>query len=336
MRTFVTGAGGFIGRRLLPALLADGHAVTALLMPDEDAKGLAHVGAVRGDITVERGLSDLVGGHDAIIHLAGAVGYGQSFERCRELNVGGTRNVARAAVESGVPRFVHMSSVAVYGRVAGVRITESFPMRKIGDPYGDTKIDAERIVGEWAARGKLRLTVVRPTVVYGPGDDKFLPKLVENLRAGRARLIGDGENRVDAIHVDDTVRFLARALVDERAVGGVYNLNNPSNPTWNELVSKVAAAIGVPAPRSRLPYVIAMALATGMELTARLRGGTPLLTRYAVRVVGRQYHYVTDRARDELGFEPRIDMREAIREAAQGGTSGGPLPVTNLPQPPPS
>lgn len=312
MKTFVTGAGGFIGRQLLPELVAAGHTVTALLLPNESSTGLADVAVVRGDITVEEGLSDLVVGHDAVVHLAGAVGYGQTFDHCRKLNVGGTGNIARAAVESGVRRFVHMSSVAVYGRVAGVRIVESSPMRKIGDPYGDTKIDAEKIVGDLAKRGELNLTIIRPTVVYGPGDDKFLPKLVENLRAGRARVIGDGENQVDAIHVNDTVRFLTRVLVDERTVGGIYNLNNPDNPTWNELVSEVAAAIGVPPPRGRLPYVVAMAVAIAMESAARLRGGTPRLTRYAVRVVGRPYHYVADRARDELGFEPRIDMRTAI------------------------
>jgi nucleoside-diphosphate-sugar epimerase len=318
MKTFVTGAGGFIGRRLSRRLIADGHAVTTLVLPGEDAKDLAGAEVVRGDITVENGLPDLLAGHDAIVHLAGAVGYGQTFERCRALNVGGTRNVAQAAVDGGVRRFVHMSSVSVYGRVAGVRIGEDFPLRKIGDPYGDTKIDAEEIVREWSSRGKLDLTIIRPTVVYGPGDDKFLPKLVENLRAGGARIIGDGENSVDAIHIDDTVRFLAGVLVDPRAVGGIYNLNNPANSTWNELVSEVAAAIGVPPPRGRLPYGVAMALATVMEIAARIRGDEPRLTRYSVRVIGRQYHYATDRARDELGFEPRIDMRDAIREALRG------------------
>lgn len=316
MRVLVTGASGFIGRRLLPALADAGHEVTALLLPGDEIRLDAASRIVRGDITQPDSLAGLPVEHDAIVHLAGAVGYGQTFARCTQLNVAGTANIAREAVACGVRRFVHMSSVSVYGRVADVRIAEDFPLRKIGDPYGDTKIDAEDVVRAWAERGELEVTVVRPTVIYGPGDDRFLPKLVENLRAGRARVIGSGANRVDAIHVDDVVRFLALVLADERAVGGVYNLNNPSNPRWGDLIDLVARTIGVEPPRRHLPYGVALALAALTEAAAYLRGQEPRLTRYAVRVIGRSYEYATDRARSELGFEPRVNMSDAIRDLA--------------------
>ncbi len=316
MRVLVTGASGFIGRRLLPALGAAGHEVTALLLPDDGAQLDGAVRVVRGDVTQAGSLAGLPAALDAIVHLAGAVGYGQTFARCTALNVEGTANIAREAVACGVRRFVHMSSVSVYGRVAGVRIDEDFPLRKIGDPYGDTKIDAEHVVTALAERGDLDLTVVRPTVIYGPGDDKFLPKLAENLRSGRARVIGSGANRVDAIHVDDAVDFLTHLLADPRAVGGVYNLNNPDNPTWSELVVLVARTIGVAPPRRHVPYGVALGLAALTEAFAYFRGRQPRLTRYAVRVIGRPYDYVTQRARDELGFVPRVDMRDAIRDLA--------------------
>jgi nucleoside-diphosphate-sugar epimerase len=221
--------------------------------------------------------------------------------------------VAAAAVAAGARRFLHLSSVSVYGRAAGRPIDEDAPLRKTGDPYGDTKIDAERILRSHEARGELDLTVLRPTVVYGRGDDKFLPKLVENLRAQRVRVVGSGEQRVDALHVDDLVAFVVRALADRRAVGRTYNLANVENPSWSEFVAFLAEALGVPPPRGRVPYPLALVSAAALELVGWLRGREPRLTRYAVRVVGRAYDYRADRARSELGFAPRVGLEQGVR-----------------------
>lgn len=313
MRLFVTGAGGFIGRNLLPQLAARDHELTALLLPGEPEQALPAMRVVRGDVADPASLAGALAGHEGIVHLAAAVGYGQGMDHCLRVNRDGTRNVAEAAVSAGARRFVHLSSVSVYGRAAGRPIDEDARLRKTGDPYGDTKIDAERILRAHEARGELALTVLRPTVVYGPGDDKFLPKLAENLRAGRARVIGSGRQRVDALHVDDLVELLARVLEDPRAVGRTYNLNHPANPTWNEFVAFLAEKLGVPPPAGHVPYPLALATAAGMELAAWLSGREPRLTRYAVRVVGRAYDYRVDRARTELGFAPRVDLEQGVR-----------------------
>jgi nucleoside-diphosphate-sugar epimerase len=321
VQVFVTGAGGFIGRNLLARLAAEGHAPCALLLPDEDAAGLPACRVVRGDITRPESLGGLLEGCDAVVHLAAAVGYGQTMERCRRINRDGTRHVVEAAVAAGVRRFVQLSSVSVYGRRPGVPITEETPLRCTRDPYGDTKIEAELLLQAHADRREIDLTILRPTVIYGPGDDKFLPKLVENLRSGRARIIGDGRNRVDAIHVDDVVALVVRVLSDPRAVGGVYNVSNPNNASWKELLAWVAEEIGVEPPRSHLPYPLALAAAGAMELAARLSGGEPRLTRYAVRVIGQDYDYRADRAKRELGFEAQVDLREGLRRECAGSHS---------------
>jgi nucleoside-diphosphate-sugar epimerase len=314
MKLFVTGATGFIGRRLLPRLSADGHQSTSLALPTEPIPACAGASIVRGDITDPASLRGLLDGHDCVVHLAGAVGYGQTMQRCLRVNRDGTANVAREAVRAGVRRFVHLSSVAVYGRIAGVVVREDAPLRKIGDPYGDTKVDAERVLVDRQARGELEPTILRPTVIYGPGDDKFLPKLVENLRSGHARVIGSGRNTVDLVHVDDAVEMIARCVTDPRAIGGVYNVAHPNNPSWSELLGIVASSIGARPPRGRLAYPLAYVAAALIEAVAALRGREPRLTRYAVRVIGRQYLYCVDRARDELGFVPQIDLETGLRQ----------------------
>jgi nucleoside-diphosphate-sugar epimerase len=107
-------------------------------------------------------------------------------------------------------------------------------------------------------------------------------------------------------------------LTAERAVGRIYNVTHPRNPTWSEFVAAVAAAIGVAPPQRRIPYWLALGLAALTEAAAGLTGGTPRLTPYAVRVVGRQYDYRIDRVRAEVGFEPRIGLLAGVRQCLTG------------------
>ncbi|MCP4035389.1 MAG: NAD-dependent epimerase/dehydratase family protein [bacterium] len=314
MRVFVTGAAGFLGQRLLARVARDGHSTTALLLPGESEEGLGDARVVRGDITDRRSLDGLLEDHDAVVHLAALVGYGLEMDACLRVNRDGTRNIAQAAARAGARRFVHLSSVSVYGRAAGDPIDEEAPLRKTGDPYGDTKIDAERLLGQFAERGELDVTVLRPTVITGPGDDKFLGKVAANLRGGSARIIGRGTHAVDALHVDDVVELLARTLTDRRCFGRTYNVAQPSNPSWNEFLPRFAQALGVPPPRGHLPYAVAFLLAGILEWMARVRGGEPRLTRYGVRVIGRSYHYVAERVKRELDFEPKRDLVAAMQD----------------------
>jgi len=321
---FVTGATGFVGQAVAGRLAAAGHRVTALLLPQEDARTAPGCRVVRGDITRPETLAGRIAHHDAVVHLAGAVGYGQAWDTCVRLNREGTRNVADEALRCGVRRFVHMSSVSVYGRVSGVPIREDAPLRKIGDPYGDTKIDSERLLEERARTRGLELTVVRPTVIYGPGDRLFLPKVIENLRSGGARVIGPGTNRVDLVHVGDVAEFVCRVLQAPGTRGRAYNLTHPDNPTWQAFLAEVASLLHVPVPEKHLPYRAALAVAGVMEAASFFTGKPPRLTRYAVRNVGRPYLYSTDRMREELGFQPAVETLEGIRACVLALRAPGP------------
>lgn len=310
---FVTGATGFVGRAVVERLAEEGHRVTVLLLPEEDEASLAGCRVVRGDITRPETLSGRIAGHHAVVHLAGAVGYGQTWETCIRLNREGTRHVADEALRCGVRRFVHMSSVSVYGRVSGVPVREDTPFRKIGDPYGDTKIDAERLLEERARTRALEVTFIRPTVIYGPGDRLFLPKVIENLRSGRARVIGPGTNRVNLVHVRDAADFVCRVLGEPRTRGRAYNLTHPENPPWQAFLAEVAGLLGVPVPDRHVPYHAALLLGGLLEAASRVTGKPPRLTRYAVRNVGRPYDYRTERMQKELGFFPAVETMEGVR-----------------------
>jgi len=317
MRIYITGASGFLGKALVPLLLDQQHDVTMLLLPGEPPPSWDGVNIVRGDITDPASLSGTLRGHDALIHLAGIVGYGQRWDTCIRVNVLGTKNLVRAAISSGVRRFIHLSSVSVYGRVAEQDINEEFPFKKINDPYGDTKIDAEDILWDHSHQGDIDLTILRPTVIYGPGDDKFLPRLMDNLRGRRSPMIGSGKNRVDLIHVSDISQLITTVLATPASIGQAYNVTNPDNPNWQNFMGIVSTAMKQPAPTRKLPYSLALIVAGAMELWAKITGQDPKFTRYAVTVIGRHYHYNTDKMTKVLGFSPSIKLEEGITQCVK-------------------
>ncbi len=324
MNIFVTGATGFVGRSIIKGLKACGHSVSILALPNEEVSGLKDIQIHRGDITKKETLIGVMRDQDIVIHLAGAVGYGQQMDLCRKINVDGTVNMALEAHNCGVKRFIHMSSVAVYGRQNQGAISESTPFLKIGDPYGDTKIDAEIELNSIEKRTNLNITYVRPTVIFGPGDDKFLPKLLENIKSGNAKIIGDGKNRVDLIHIDDVVRFFVAILDNPKSYGQAYNLTNSENGNWDQFLETMGNELKLKSNVGHIPYPIAYAVAGVMEFVSHFTKKSPKLTRYAVRVVGKHYNFRMEKAQNELGFMAEIGIKEGIApliESYQRGLS---------------
>jgi nucleoside-diphosphate-sugar epimerase len=311
-KIFITGGSGFIGRNVVKRI-RDNYQLTLLLPPGESAAGLGDLNIVRGDLTRPRSLSGLIDGHDTVIHMAGPAGY-RSWMDCLSINVDGTRNIMKKAVKAGVIRFVYMSSVAVYGRVPDIKITEEQPLKKIRDPYGDTKIEAENIVRKHAEKNRIDLTVLRPTEVYGKGDNKFLPTLIENLNTGKFRMMGDGSHSADLVNVVDVAEAMYLVLLRPESIGQTYNIANAKNPTWNTLIREVCSELEIPFNRKYISYKMAYHAATMMEFFSLFSGKSPRLNRYAVRLAGRQYYYSIAKARKELGFEPSVGLIDGIRE----------------------
>ncbi len=311
-KIFITGASGFIGRAVV-GRLKDNYQLTLLLPEGEPDAGLRDQKIVRGDVTRSRSLAGLIDGHDTVIHMAGAVGY-QSWRECLSVNVDGTRNVIRRAAEAGVIRFIHMSSVAVYGRVPDIRISENQPFKKIGDPYGDTKIEAEKLVRHHADKNRIDLTVLRPTAVYGQGDTRFLPKLIENLGSGKFRMMGDGNHSVDLVNVADVAEAVYLALLRPESLGQTYNIANEKNPSWNTFLKTISRELDIPYKPRHISYKTAYRVAGLMEFFSVFTGKSPRLSRYSVRLVGRQYQYSISKARKELGFDPSVGLIDGIRE----------------------
>jgi 2-alkyl-3-oxoalkanoate reductase len=303
----VTGATGFIGRRLVARLAGRGERVRALVLPGEDAGALGDIGIVRGDVTDPASLAVAVAGVDRVYHLAAVVGDWGPDARFERINVGGTRNVLDAAASARCARVVMVSSIVVYGSQLHDGVCDEDAPRELGlGPYGRTKRASEELALDYHAFGRVPVTVVRPGNVYGPGSGLWVDELARVLRRGMGLWLDGGDGDAALAYVDNVVDVIVRAGDHPGAAGRIYNANDGSGVTWRRYLTDLAAAAGAPAPRRSVPTPVALAAATAMERAwwATRRSHRPLLTREAVQIFASRRPVPVARAITELGYAP--------------------------------
>jgi nucleoside-diphosphate-sugar epimerase len=318
VNALVSGATGFLGGVLINKLREEGIRVRALVRRNSDTAGLVSSGAElsEGDILDRRSLLRAMAGQHLVFHTAGKVADWGSRREFWQANVEGTANVISACREAGVKRLIHVSSLTVLGLPrSGKRVDEKTPVAdSIRDFYTVSKIAGEKLVREAHGSGVLETVVVRPGVIWGPGDSTVLPRLAALLRRGRLVFIGRGANHLGLSHVENLSRGMILAALTPSAAGQVYHLTDGEEITARDAFCALAAALGVPPPRFSLPFPAVYFLAALLECTARLRksASSPALTRYGVRLVACDSRYDISKARGELGFRPALTFLQGI------------------------
>jgi nucleoside-diphosphate-sugar epimerase len=300
----VTGASGFVGGYLARALAASGHRVLSF--------GRRPLGAVRTPLP-DYHTWDIARGPiaasrvDAVVHCAAMVGDWGTGRAYHAVNVRGMHAVLESFATAD--RFVHVSTTSVYSdAVPVVNVDEDAP---VGDcaysAYGRSKAEAERVL---LAAGRPAI-VLRPHVIYGPGDTTLLPRLLAAERFGRLPVPGTGRNHVSVTHVENLAIAVERAL-RAPVVRGVFNVSDADSPTVDELLTTVLARIG---SRARVRYIArptawhAATMCEWLWRTARVTHGPPL-TRYVVGQLADEHTVNITRARTVLGYEPRWSYRD--------------------------
>jgi nucleoside-diphosphate-sugar epimerase len=165
---------------------------------------------------------------------------------------------------------------------------------------------------------RLPAIILRLGVLFGPGDRRNFGRLADRVRSGKAVIVGSGNNAVPFVYISDVVQAVLRALDSERAVGQAYNVGNDQLLTQRQYLSAIAQEIGVPTPRTHLPYYPMYAAAYAAERAATLSGYRmpPVVTRHGVKILGQDTRLSIDKARRELGYAPRVPLREGVRLTA--------------------
>jgi nucleoside-diphosphate-sugar epimerase len=314
----VAGATGFLGGRLAVALKDQGCAVRALARSSSDVSLLAGCGIeiVTGDLADEDSLVRAAAGQQLVFHTAGKVGDWGAAEQFRKANVEGTARVIAACRHNHVRRLVYVSSLTVLGLPRnGTRVDEETPKAAhAADPDTASKIAGEELVLRANGEGGLETVVVRPGVIWGPGDTTFLPRFAALLHRGRMVLVNGGRNHVALSHVENLLRGMLLAARVPAAAGQVYHLTDGEEITAAGAFRLLAQALQVPPPSHSLPFPAAYAAAVLMEAWARLRrqAAPPAFTRYGVRLVACDNRYDIGKARRELGYRPTITFRQGV------------------------
>ncbi|HEU4618308.1 MAG TPA: NAD-dependent epimerase/dehydratase family protein [Gammaproteobacteria bacterium] len=314
MKALVTGATGFIGARLAEQLAKGGHEVVAFGAENTEletrrrrALEAAGVGVELGSVADAPLLRRLVAGVDTVYHLAAAQhesNVGEDYFRA--INVEGTRNLLEACAAADVSRYVHGSTIGVYGSARNGTLDESSPPHP-ENMYGVTKLEAEEVVKSFA--GRLPFTIVRISETYGPGDGRLL-KLFKLVNDGFVPLIGGGRNEHQPVYVDDLVAGLELAAARDEAVGETIVLAGSEVLPTRTFVERVAEALGKPLRAVSLPLAPFLVAAFVCEKTCRPLGISPPWHRRRLDFFVKRFAFSQEKAKRLLGYAPAVPFNQ--------------------------
>jgi nucleoside-diphosphate-sugar epimerase len=318
VKTLVTGAAGFTASHLCERLVQEGYQIRGLVRDLKRCSDLRRQGVdlVVGDLRDTRSLTSAVEGIDVIYHIAASFRVeNASRKEMWKTNVEGTRNLLDAAVQAGVQRFVHCSTVGVHGDIGNPPANEETPYGP-GDEYQESKTEGERLVLQYMAEGRLPGVVFRPGGIFGPGDLRFL-KLFRAIKNRRFVMLGSGQVTYHMIYIDDLIDGILLCGTQERSLGGIYILAGEEPATLNQLVQIIAESLGVRPPRWHFPVAPVYVAAHLCELLCKPFGINPPLYRRRVDFFRKNRAFDTSKARRELGFQPKTDLKTGISLTAE-------------------
>jgi len=309
-----------LGSAVARRAAAAGYAVQAMVRANSDRRSLAGlpITYVEADLEEPETLAGAFSQADLVVHTAAQVGDWGPVEKYRAVNVVALEHMLADAERHGrLKLWVHISTVGVYTPGHHYGTDESAPRSVQGlDGYTQTKAEAEVVLQQHVQEHGLPAVVLRPGFLYGPGERHGLKRMVEKLQAGKMKFIGPGDKLFHNTYVDNLVDAIFLALEKPGIEGQTYNILDARLVTRQEFIHTMADYLGKPHP-GHVPERLARVLVRPIERIARLRGRvtTPPLTSNMIRYMTYNLDFSIEKARRELGYQPRVDFREGIRVA---------------------
>ncbi len=326
MKILVTGGGGFLGQALCRGLVARGHQVVSFNRGHYPVLAELGVGQVQGDLADAHALTHAADGVEAIFHNAAKAGAWGSYASYHSANVIGTQNVLDACRTHGIHKLVYTSTPSVTHRathpVEGGSADDVPYGENFQAPYAETKTIAEKAVLA-ANDANLATIALRPRLIWGPGDQQILPRLVERAKAGRLRIVGDGHNRVDTTYIDNAAQAHFDAFdhlaVGAECAGRAYFISNGEPWEMGALLNALLRAANAPPVDKALSFKAAYRIGTVCEALWRVLPlkGEPPMTRFLAEQLSTSHWYDMAPATRDFGYVPRVSMQEGLRRLAE-------------------
>lgn len=319
----VTGATGLLGSHIVEQLRLRNRPVRAIVRRSSDLSWLRSQGVecVEADLSDRASLEKACRGVTTVYHAAARVGDWGPWEEFVEITINGTRNLAESASAAGVERFLHISSISAYGHPdgEGVVLDETAPLGTNlhkWSYYSRAKVDAEKMLWEMHRQGKIKLTVIRPSWLYGPRDRATIFRLARMLRDRKVKVLGDGENRLNVVYAGNVAEGAILAADSPKAIGQAYNCSNDGVMKQKQWMNLLASELGAPPVTRHVPYKVAYNVAFFLEIIGHLfkTKKPPMVTRYAVWLMGRRSFFSAEKARKELGWTSTVSYEEGVKK----------------------
>ncbi len=314
-QVLVTGSSGFVGSCLCRELLKYGYKVRALCRPSSNLgklSDLKNIEIVIGDVTDPQSLLKAFIGVKAVFHIAALYREARfpDSEYWR-VNFEGTRNVLEAAQKSGVQKIIHCSTIGVHSHIAFPPANEQEPYAPT-DIYQESKTEAEKLVLEWFREKKIGGSVIRPAMIWGPGDTRFR-KLFDGIKNRRFPLIGSGETLCHWILVDDLVRAFRLALESSHSDGQVYIIAGRKPVTLRYTMETIAKFYAVKLWPLSIPVLPVQLLGSLCEMICKPFGIEPPLHRRRADFFIKNRAFDCSKAKRDLGFEAGQSFEEEVQ-----------------------
>jgi dihydroflavonol-4-reductase len=318
MNILVTGGTGFTGGHLCQRLVGQGHHVRTLSRRGSAVELLERMGVeiIPGDLCDPVAIATAVQGVESVYHIAAL--YRQQKGDPRQfwqINTEAVEHLLAAAVHSGVRRFVHCSTVGVHGHILQPPATEETPYHP-GDLYQESKLAGELIAQRYMREGQIGVTIFRPAAIYGPRDLRFL-KLFRAIQKQRFVMLGSGAVTYHLVYIEDLIDGIVACGTHDQAIGQIYILGGETYVPLSQLVAMIAEELQVPKPHMRIPLWPVYAMGYVCEVLCKPLGIEPPLYRRRIDFFKKSRAFDIAKAKHELGFRPKVSLKEGLHRTAQ-------------------